>query len=99
MKNKKKIILISAIVIVVVIIGVLFIKSNREFYKDIEDVKNDKKPTNAKLDKYGSHHYGFGYTIRASYDFVYGDIYKFYYKDKLIYSYQEYESYKEGVIY
>ena len=99
MKNKIKIILISVIVIVVVIIGALFIKSNREFYKDIQAVKNDEKPMNAKLDKYASHNYGFGYTIRVSYDFVYGDIYEFYYKHKLIYRYQEHDSYKEGFIY
>ena len=96
MKNKMKIILISIIIIVVVIIGALFIKSNREFYKDIEAVKNDGKPIYAKTP---SHSYGFGYTISGFYGVPSGSRFEFYRGNKLIYSYDNFPPFIEGVVY
>jgi len=96
MKNKIKIILISVIVLVVAIIGALYIKSNREFYKDIEAVKNGEEPIYAKTP---SHSYGFGYTVSGFYGVPSGRRHEFYRGNKLIYSYDNFPPYREGVVY
>ena len=96
MKSKIKIVLISVIVLVVAIIGALYIKSNREFYKDIEAVKNEGKLIYAKTPSYS---YGFGYTVSGIYGIPSGSRFEFYRGNKLIYSYDNFPPYREGVDY
>ena len=68
-----------------------------ELLEDIEAVKEGIYPIYAQYedDKW----VGDGYIIEVFHDFALGEIYEFYYKDKLIYTYQEHKSYIEGVDY